>query len=109
MPVKELLKPKRHPDNRRRQNGRPDQVFGVRERVGMRVEDVRVEDRPWRVREGMHVPADGPEEEPRIDAAAQEMVGRAQRERPREDQRERGVRRQGGGGGDRGPGDLVIW
>ena len=62
------------------------------------------------MRERIHVPADGPDEEPGIDAAAQLMARRLQDERVGENDREDGVgaayRERDG---EPRSGDLAIW
>ena len=80
----------RQPRHGSRLQRRHEEVLGIRERVAIRVEGVAVEQVQRVARQLVQNPADGPDVERRR-AVAEEVVRRAQRERPGGDHRQRQV------------------
>ena len=78
-----------HPENRRGKESAANQVLRVGERVGVGIEDVRVEDRERPRGESVRVPGERPDEELSIGIGADDRAPGAEGERVGEENRER--------------------
>ena len=69
------------PDDRRGDDAAADETFGIGQRVGARIVDVRVEDAGWIVRERVRVPRQRPDVEVHVRPVGQHRVTGASRQR----------------------------
>ena len=81
------------PDDWRRKQRAADQVLGVRQRIGVRVVDIRVENMQRLVEKRVRIPRQRPDVHVRVGKVAEDLAARRQRKRQRHQERQHRVSR----------------